>query len=49
MGPVTATDLVAHGRVVQQDDELYWAEVEVADRSTAQIFVRGTVVYRIVQ
>jgi uncharacterized protein (TIGR00369 family) len=47
--------LVAYGRVVHRDGEIFWAEVEVAGRTHGasrrpdeRLVARGTVVYRIV-
>ncbi len=50
-----ADELVAYGRVVHRDGEIFWAEVEVADRPPdapgqpgGRLVARGTVFYRIV-
>jgi uncharacterized protein (TIGR00369 family) len=40
-------DVVAYGRTVQRDNELLWANVELAGKSDGLVFARGTVVYRI--
>lgn len=48
VGSLQAEDLVAYGRVVQRDGELFWCDVEAADAETGEIHVRGTVIYRIV-
>jgi uncharacterized protein (TIGR00369 family) len=46
--PPPAGDLVAYGRNVQRDGELFWSDVEVATRADARVLALGTVVYRIV-
>ena len=48
LAPVPALDLVAFSHVEQRDDEIFWSEVEVASAQDQRVFVRGTVVYRIV-
>ena len=48
LAPAPKTDLVAYGRCVQRDNEIYWSDVEVADAVSGQITARGTVLYRIV-
>ncbi len=48
VGSLRADDLVGYGWVVARDDELFWADVEVADAKTQHVHVRGTVIYRIV-
>ena len=40
-------DLVAYGRCVQNDNEIYWSEVEVASAADGCVCARGTVLYRI--
>lgn len=41
-------DLIAYGRVVQRDREIFWCQVEVATASNDRTVARGTVLYRIV-
>ena len=48
VAPPPKGDLVAYGRCVQRDNEVYWSDVEVADQASGQIAARGTVLYRIV-
>jgi len=48
LGPAQAEQLVGYGRVVHRDNEVFWCDVEVADRRTGGLQARGTVVYRIV-
>ena len=48
LAPVPASDLVAYSQVGQRDDEIFWSEVEVASASDQRVYVRGTVIYRIV-
>ena len=48
VAPPPKADLVAYGRCVEHDNEIYWSDVEVADRSTGRTTARGTVLYRIV-
>jgi uncharacterized protein (TIGR00369 family) len=48
LAPPPAGDLVAYGRNVQRDGELFWSDVEVATRADARVLALGTVVYRIV-
>ncbi|HEB90458.1 MAG TPA: PaaI family thioesterase [Deltaproteobacteria bacterium] len=49
LGPAPATDLVAYGRCVHNDNEIYWSDVDVADAAGGRIHARGTVLYRIVK
>ena len=49
LGPAPAADLVAYGRCVQNEDEIYWSDVEVADAIEGRVCARGTVLYRIVK
>ena len=42
-------DLVAYGRCVQNDREIYWSDVEVAAVADGRVCARGCVLYRIVQ
>ncbi len=48
VAPAAAEDLVAYGRVIQRDNEIFWSDVEVATRSDQNVVARGTVLYRIV-
>ena len=48
LGPAPKADLVAYGRCVQRDDEIFWSDVEVADASNGRVTARGTVLYRII-
>jgi uncharacterized protein (TIGR00369 family) len=48
LAPAPKTDLVAYGRCVQRDAEIFWSDVEVASASTGRVTARGTVLYRIV-
>ena len=48
VGPTPKGDLVAYGRCVENDDEIYWSDVEVASASDGRVTARGTVLYRIV-
>ena len=48
LAPAPKADLVAYGRCVQRDNEIYWSDVEVADAVTGHVSARGTVLYRIV-
>ncbi len=48
LAPVPRTDLVAYGICRQRDREIFWSDVEVADARDARVYVRGTVIYRIV-
>jgi uncharacterized protein (TIGR00369 family) len=48
LSPPKGVDLVAYGRCVQRDTELFWSEVEVASAADRRVFARGTVIYRIV-
>jgi uncharacterized protein (TIGR00369 family) len=49
LGPAPKGDLVAYGRCIQNDNEIYWSDVEVASAADGQVNARGTVLYRIVQ
>ena len=49
LGPAPKGDLVAYGRCVQNDREIYWSDVEVASASDGRVCARGTLLYRIVQ
>jgi uncharacterized protein (TIGR00369 family) len=48
LAPAPAEDLVAYGRCVQRDGEIFWSEVEVAGRGSGRVCALGTVLYRIV-
>ena len=48
LAPPPQSDLVAYGRCVRQDNEIFWIDVEVANTSDGSVSVRGTVLYRIV-
>ncbi len=48
LSPVPAVDLEARARVFQQDREIFWSDVEVADATTGSVYARGTLGYRIV-
>ena len=49
LGPAPKGDLVAYGRCVQNDNEIYWSDVEVASVADGRVNARGTVLYRIVK
>ncbi len=49
LGPAPKGDLVAYGRCIQNDHEIYWVDVEVANVADGQVNARGTVLYRIVK
>ncbi len=49
LGPAPKADLIAYGRCVQNDNEIYWSDVEVASLADGKVNARGTVLYRIVQ
>jgi uncharacterized protein (TIGR00369 family) len=48
LSPPPAAELVAFGRVVERDDEMFWSEVEVAEAASLRVCARGVVLYRIV-
>ncbi|MDG2305080.1 MAG: PaaI family thioesterase [Candidatus Binatia bacterium] len=48
LGPTPRCDLVAYGRCVQRDAEMFWSDVEVGNAADGRISARGTVLYRIV-
>jgi len=48
LAPTPHGDLVAYGRCVQRDNEMFWSDVEVAGAADGRITARGTVLYRIV-
>jgi len=47
LAPAPKADLVAYGRCVQRDTEMFWSDVEVADATNGRVTARGTVLYRI--
>ena len=49
LGPAPKADLIAYGRCVQNDNEIYWSDVEVASVADGKVIARGTVLYRIVK
>jgi uncharacterized protein (TIGR00369 family) len=49
LGPAPKGGLVAYGRCVQNDNEIYWSDVEVASVADGKVTARGTVLYRIVK
>ena len=49
LAPAPAGDLVAYGRCVENDNEIYWSDVEVASVETGRVSARGCVLYRIVK
>lgn len=48
LGPPRAEQLVGHGGVIHRENEVFWADVAIADAGTSSLQARGTVVYRIV-
>lgn len=48
LAPAPKADLVAYGRCVQRDGEIFWSDVEVANAADGGVCARGTVLYRIV-
>lgn len=48
LAPPPKQDLVAYGRLVQRDGDIFWSDVEVAGASDGRVVCRGTVLYRIV-
>ena len=48
LAPAPGADLVAYGRNVQRDGEIFFSDVEVAGASDGRVYARGTVFYRIV-
>jgi uncharacterized protein (TIGR00369 family) len=48
LAPAPAEGLVAYGRCLQRDGEIFWSEVEVAGQQSGQVCARGSVLYRIV-
>jgi len=49
LGPAPKGDLIAYGRCVQNHNEIYWSDVEVAGLADGKVVARGTVLYRIVK
>jgi uncharacterized protein (TIGR00369 family) len=49
LGPAPKSDLVAYGRCVENDNEIYWSDVEVVSVADGRVTARGTVLYRIVK
>ncbi len=49
LAPAPAEPLVAYGRCAENDDEIYWTDVEVAAQSDGRVYARGCVLYRIVK
>ena len=49
LGPAAKGDLIAYGRCIQNDNEIYWSDVEVASAADGRVNARGTVLYRIVK
>jgi uncharacterized protein (TIGR00369 family) len=49
LGPGPKGDLIAYGRCVQNDNEIYWSDVEVANVADGKVIARGNVLYRIVR
>jgi uncharacterized protein (TIGR00369 family) len=47
LAPLSKGDLVAYGNVGYRDNEMYWNDLEVADKATGRLVARGTVLYRI--
>ena len=48
-GPPPPGDLIAYGRCIQNHNEIYWSNVEVASVAEGSVIARGTVLYRIVK
>ncbi|HVR29896.1 MAG TPA: PaaI family thioesterase [Thermoanaerobaculia bacterium] len=48
LAPPPGADLVAYGRVIARDHEMFWSEVEVAEAHGSSVCARGVVLYRIV-
>jgi uncharacterized protein (TIGR00369 family) len=48
LAPAPKGDLVAYGRCVQRDREMFWSDVEVASAHDGRVTARGTVLYRII-
>jgi uncharacterized protein (TIGR00369 family) len=48
LAPPPPEDLVAYGRAVHRDAEAHWCDVEVSGTQSRRVFLRGTLLYRIV-
>ena len=48
LAPAPKSDLVAYGRCVQRDNEVFFSDVEVASVADGTVIARGTELYRIV-
>ena len=48
LAPPPKTDLIAYSSVTQRDEELFWCDVELAGAEDQKVYIRGTVIYRIV-
>jgi len=48
LAPPPAGELVAYGRCVHRAGDLLWSDVEVAQDASQEVFVQGSVLYRIV-
>jgi uncharacterized protein (TIGR00369 family) len=48
LAPASDADLVAYGRCVQRDNEIFFCDVEVAEAASHRMVARGTVLYRII-
>jgi hypothetical protein len=48
LAPPPKADLIAQGRTVLRDNELFWNDVEVSDAHHGNLVVRGTVLYRLI-
>ena len=47
VGAPPGEDLVAYGRCVQRDAEIFFSQVDVATAGERRLVARGTVLYRI--
>ena len=48
LAPPPTGDLIAFSQVTQRDEELFWCDVELVGAEDQKIYIRGTVIYRIV-
>ncbi|MBL4585325.1 MAG: PaaI family thioesterase [Pseudomonadales bacterium] len=48
LAPPPKGDLVAYSQVTQRDEEIFWCDVELAGAEDQKVYMRGTVIYRIV-
>jgi uncharacterized protein (TIGR00369 family) len=48
LAPAPRDELIAYGRCVQRDHEIFWSDVEIATAGEGHVVARGTVLYRIV-